>query len=250
MNGFQVKVSDVGLTCSCIAGGNGIQLILTKIRRGTLGIVVLTVLLVVCGWFIAATYLSPKPAEEVDSDTPLQTYRWAGALATASDVVVLGKVNSLAFTRPSVVGVSDSGSPEPSRFYEVEIKDVLKGDIYANDIILVGRATPGQFKGVPITAMDSDKHYVLFLGERTPNDIPLTSIGRVFYVPVNFDLGVFDVTPLGSPGPSYADETVISSRTIFFDWNFGTLRQLRKLVADSAGMQPDDYDGKIIIYTD
>lgn len=211
---------------------------------------VLAVLLVVCGWFIAATCLSPKPAEGVDSDTPLQTYKWAGALATVSDVVVLGKVNRLVSTMPSVLDAPDGGSPEPSMFYDVEIKDVLKGNIYASDIILVGRATPGQFKGIPITAMDSDKHYVLFLGERVPNDIPLTSIGRVFYVPVNFDLGVFDVTTLGSPGPSYADETVISSRTIFFDWNFGTLRQLHKLVADSAGMQPDDYDGKIIIYTD
>ena len=194
---------------------------------------------------MAAACWSQHSPEDTAVQSPPLTYKWVGELANAADLVVMVEVEELVPTLRMEVETSKDTMPKSTIFYRVEVTDVLKGEIYAGVEIVVGRVAPGEFHGIPITSLNLSEHLVLFLQERSSVNLPLELAANKFYTPVNFDYAVFDVTEQGRLGPSYADETIIHARTSFYEGHFWNLRQLRKLVADSAGMQQEDYIGRI-----
>ena len=198
-------------------------------------------------WFAVANDLGPLSPPEPAAQPAVPSYKRVGAITVVSDTVVMGEVNEVVFTRPPPDDLSDDEIPGPTTFYEVEVKDVLWGDHYRGEIIVVGRAPRGQFEEIPITAIEPGSHVVLFLQERTADDVKLATNSDTFYVPVSFDNGVFDVTALGTSDFAAPDETKIKPRTFFMvASSISTLRKLRKEVADSGGLTPEEHRRRII----
>ncbi len=197
-------------------------------------------------WFAVTNDLGPLSSPEPEVQAAVPSYNRVAAITVVSDTVVMGEVRDVVFTRPSPEGMSVGEIPGATTFYEVEVKEVLRGDLYPGHTIVVGRAPPGQFEEIPITAIEPGSHVVLFLKERTEDDVTLATNSDTFYVPVSFDNGVFDVKTLSMSDFAAPDETKIKARTLFMGGSSWTLRQLRKQVADSGGLIPEEHRRGII----
>lgn len=219
----------------------------TRTRKLMLAIVALVAVTAFVAWFAVANDLGPLSSPEPGTRRAVPSYNRVGSVTVVSDLVVMGEVKGVVFTRPSPDGLSVGEIPGPTTFYAVEVKDVLWGDLYPGPTIVVGSASPGQFEDIPITTIEPGSHVVLFLQERTADDVTLATNSETFYFPVSFDNGVFDVTTLGVSGFAAPDETRIRARTLFMGGSSWTLRQLRKEVADSGGLTPEEHRRRIIV---
>ena len=218
----------------------------TRTNKLMLAIATLAGITALGAWFAVANDLGPLSSPEPAAQPAVPSYKRVAAITVDSDTVVMGEVKEVVFTRPPPDDLSDDEIPGPTTFYEVEVKEVLRGDLYPGHTIVVGRAAPGQFEEIPITAIELGSHVVLFLQERTAGDVTLATNSDTFYVPVSFDNGVFDVKTLSMSDFAAPDETRIKARTLFMGGSSWTLRQLRKQVADSGGLIPEEHRRGII----
>ena len=199
----------------------------------------LVFLLAAGAWFAAATHLRPAPTEEADGHAFIRTYNRIGALAIASDVVVVGDVTSIVSRQPDT-GASGDARLIPSTWYEIEVRETLKGETGSE--ITVVRTDPGFFDDVQVTALSQGESVLLFLSKRTSEEFPMVTVTNVFYIPVSFDNGVFDVLPCTS---EITKETDVRPRVpgLFFEDPF-SLGYVRKMVNDSAGLTLEEYDAR------
>ena len=217
-------------------------ILLRRRRVLAIALAALASLLAVGTWFVSS-FLAPS--QHADSHSSVRTYNRIGALAAASDVVVMGDVTRIVSGQPDI-GASSDTRPIPSTWYEIEVQETLKGK--TGDKITVVRTNPGFSDDIQVTAMSPGELVLMFLHQRTSDDFPLVTLADVFYVPVSFDNGVFDVLPCDS---GITKETRIRPRVsgLLLGGPF-SLGHVRKMINDSAGLTLEDYKARPIVMTD
>lgn len=163
-------------------------------------------LLLVAAWFGYAHLVAPQEPADGVSSASVRIYNSLDRLSEVSDAVVIGEVIGIASTQADT-GVDGLATAIPSTWYEVEVQEVLKGE--ATDTIHVVRTNPGHFRDGNVSTFETDEILLLYLMKRTSTEFPLVTVADVFYVPVSFDNGVFDVvaSPTGA-----AEDTRIQPR--------------------------------------
>ena len=185
----------------------------------------LILILAVASWFGYMNFVLPQPPGDsgMVSTAFVRRYDSLDRLAAVSDAVVVGEVTGVVSTQPDK-GASGLAEPIPSTWYEIEVQETLKGE--TTDTITVVRYDPGTFGDTQITVLLPGKQVSLFLEKRTAEEFPVVTMTDVFYVPISFDNGVFDVVP--SP-PDTVGETEIRPRiSDLFDADTFTLEEVRR----------------------
>ena len=151
-----------------------------------LGAVSLTALLVLVWWFVVVAP-SPQPSAGGSIDMPI--YTSIAHLSEASDVVVVGTVGKIVAEEIDRGG-SGEGRPIPYTFYEVNVKEALKGA--PGGTVIVARIHPNQLPTGHVTKLQESESVVLFLIRRTSVDSPSIKAFDQWYLTVSLDNGVFD----------------------------------------------------------
>ena len=190
----------------------------------------LVLILAVASWFGYMNFVSPQPPgdSEMVSTAFTRRYDSIDRLAAVSDAVVVGEVTGVVSTQPDK-GDSGLAEPIPSTWYEVEVQETLKGE--AADKITVVRYDPGTFRDTQITVLLPGEQVALFLAKRTAEEFPVVTMTDIFYIPISFDNGVFDVEP--SPSDSIGETAIRPRISDLFDVDTFTLEEVRRVVGRS-----------------
>lgn len=179
-----------------------------------MGSAVLGAVIVTIGWFTwdIMTEESP-PSTTVNLGSPLviKLYSSIDDLSDDSDVAIVGTVKGVAQTGMDR-GRDGVGTPLPYVVYEVEVLEVLKGDV--DDDIYVVRRPPELFPREQLSSLKKGETTVLYLAEKSTKLAPTINVTDVIYVPLAFDNAVFDVSSAGKVGAvgRVDDSTVVVPR--------------------------------------
>ncbi len=178
-----------------------------------LGIVVIVSATISGVWFS----IGPGKSDTASLDTRASAfvsvrYSTLEELSTDADVVVIGTVNGIA-EKGVDRGAEGDGLGIPYTIYEVEVEEVLKGEV--EDTIYVHRYRPGFFVSEMVTKLTKGETVALYLRQDT-NRLAPTITYDTFYAPLTFDNSVFDVSTSGAVGPvrRVDDEAVVTPRGV------------------------------------
>ncbi|MBD3389125.1 MAG: hypothetical protein GF414_09565 [Candidatus Altiarchaeales archaeon] len=149
--------------------------------------------LVTVGWLIAQG--GPTKSQ---SSFCVRGYTSIEELAEASDAVVVGTVNGVAGSAIDYGTENPNeifGKGHPVLFYEVAVKETLKGE--TDKTIIVGRTDPEHTITAQITALRDGEELLLFLEKVTSQEAPVVKPYGFTYTPMSLDLGVFDISDDG-----------------------------------------------------
>lgn len=184
-------------------------------------------LFAVAGWLGYVQLAKPQSHHSSGGGSlaSVRLYNSLDRLSEVSDLVVIGEVTGVISTQADT-GLDGTADPIRSTWYEVDVQETLKGE--TTDTITVVRTDPGHFRDGEITTLQSGESVALFLMKRTSEEFPLVKVADVFYVPVSFDNGVFDVIP--SPTGAAGEESIRPRMSNLFEADTFTKSEVQQAI--------------------
>ncbi len=152
------------------------------------------VVVVWLAWAVLTENSQASRTVNFGSASLIKGYSSIGELSDDADFIVVGTVTRVAETGKDYGRDSGFLTPLLYTLYEVEVLEVVKGDV--DDTIYVLRNDPESFvSSTPLTRLTQGETSVFYLYRNTPENVPaVTTATKFIYVPLAFDMAILDIS--------------------------------------------------------